>query len=125
MASLILAYPPSGNRYWRVNRQTGRPYKSDEARAYIEDTGWRCIEHGMIEPLAGTVAVRLEFHTLPGCRIDLDNGVKVLLDALQGYAYADDKQVVKLEAELVIMPRNSTPCVFVTVEPCTARERTA
>lgn len=115
MASLVVGYPPSGNRYWRVNRQTGRPYKSDEARAYIEAVGWRCIEHGLTEPLTGTVAVRLEFHTLPGRRIDLDNGVKVLLDALQGYAYADDKQVVKLEAEIVEIAKGTEPYVQVTI----------
>jgi Holliday junction resolvase RusA-like endonuclease len=31
--------------------------------------------------------------------IDLDNGLKVLLDALQGYAYIRDSQIRKLAAE--------------------------
>jgi len=33
-------------------------------------------------------------------RLDLDNCLKVALDALQGVAFSNDKQVVKLIAEL-------------------------
>jgi crossover junction endodeoxyribonuclease RusA len=33
-------------------------------------------------------------------RMDLDNVIKVLLDALNGVAYMDDKQVVRLVGEV-------------------------
>lgn len=33
-------------------------------------------------------------------RIDIDNPIKVAIDSLKGYAYADDKQVVKVSSEI-------------------------
>ena len=119
-ATVRVSWPPSGNRYWRVNPRTGRPYRSDEARAYIEETRWLC-NAAAVEQTTGPVSVRLQFAHDAGRRIDLDNGVKVLLDALQGYAYADDKQVVHLEAELVLLPRKAEPFVIVTVTPRAVR----
>jgi len=53
------------------------------------------------------VSVEFKFHpktTKTGdaskTRMDLDNVIKVVLDALQGVAYMDDKQVRKLTAEI-------------------------
>ena len=120
MPSVTLPYPPSANRYWRVNR-TGKPYRSAEAAAYIEAVGWECAARGLTDPLLETVSVRLAYHHAPGRRIDLDNGLKQILDALQGYAYSDDKQIVHLEAELVQLPRSRTPYVVVVIVPCEAR----
>lgn len=122
MTSITLPYPPSSNRYWRVNRHTGRPYRSAEATAYIEAVGWACVAQGCTEPTQETVALHLQFAHAAGRRIDLSNGIKVLEDALQGYAYADDKQVVHLEAELVLLPRKAEPYVIVTVTPPAVRE---
>lgn len=34
----------------------------------------------------------------PSCKPDIDNIIKIALDALNGYAYTDDKQVVRLDA---------------------------
>ena len=121
MTTLRLSYPPSSNRYWRVNQHTGRPYRTDEARAYIDETRWLCniADVGMTD---APVSIRLQFMHDTGRRIDLDNGVKVLLDALQGHAYADDKQVVRLEAELILLPRKAEPYVIATVTPCTIRK---
>ena len=90
MTSITLPYPPSSNRYWRVNRHTGRPYRSAEATAYIEAVGWACVAQGCTEPTQETVALHLQFAHAAGRRIDLSNGIKVLEDALQGYAYAAD-----------------------------------
>jgi Holliday junction resolvase RusA-like endonuclease len=121
MKTIRLTYPPSTNRYWRINKQTGKPYKSEEARAYIDAVGWECAARGFTEPTLETVSLRLQFMHDGGRRIDLTNGIKVLEDALQGFVYVDDKQVVHQEAELVILPRKSEPYVLVTVVPCEAR----
>lgn len=121
MNVLRLPYPPSSNRYWRVNRQTGKPYRSPEAKAYITTVGWECAAQGYNEPTAETVSLRLQFHHDAGRRIDLTNGIKILEDALKGFAYVDDVQVVHQEAELVIIPPRLEPYVLVTVIPCEAR----
>ena len=91
-AVMGLPEPPSANRYWRVYR--GRAVKSDAARAYVATIRRICAK---IEPLDGPVAVQL--HWWRGRKSgDLDNRLKVTLDALKGLAYHDDKQVIDLHA---------------------------
>lgn len=97
---VMLPYPPSTNRYWRTFK--GRTYVSSEATAYKKAVrqiiGW----HDMY---LFDVALHVTLHpklTSKGqasrvC-IDLDNGLKVLIDALQGILIADDKQVRELHA---------------------------
>lgn len=87
---LELPMPPSANRYWRVFR--GHTTRSPEARAYIAKVKRLYTP----QPFTGPVAVRLDVHL---CRGDLDNRIKVVLDALKGLAYVDDKQVRSLRAE--------------------------
>lgn len=100
----MLPYPVSANEYWRVQR--GRVRVSKKALAYKADIGslWRMFARPMIA--TGPVGVELLLHpriTVKGeeskvC-LDLDNTVKVTLDALNGVAYLDDKQVRRLVAE--------------------------
>lgn len=99
-----LPYPISSNRYWRTFRN--RMVRSKEADEFKRVTahaafvaGWRVCD--------GPVAVALTFHpktTKQGraseTRLDLDNVIKVTLDALNGVAWVDDRQVVKLLAQL-------------------------
>lgn len=88
-----LPYPPSANRYWRVYR--GRAVKSDAARAYQRIVGAML---SAASPVEHAVAVTLRVYR-PAKRGDLDNSIKVLLDALKGHAYLDDKQVKRIVAE--------------------------
>lgn len=92
MSRFTLPYPPSGNRYWRHAR--GRTYLSAEAVAYIADAGKEAIRQ-RVRPLAGNVVVSLTVYR-PAKRGDLDNTAKVLLDAMNGIAWTDDKQIVEL-----------------------------
>lgn len=99
-----LPYPVSANRYWRSFRgMTVRSKEADEYKriaahhAYV--AGWRVVD--------GPVSVAITLHpkaTKAGkasaTRMDLDNCIKVTLDALNGVAYLDDKQVVRLLAEV-------------------------
>lgn len=91
-----LPYPPSSNRYWRKFRN--KIVKSDEARNYQQEIGWlaRCAG---VECIEDDVAVSLHIYR-PIRKGDLDNRIKVVLDALQGIAYENDNQVRELHAFL-------------------------
>lgn len=90
---LTLDYPPSANRYWRSNG-AGRVYKSEEARNYIDDVYFQASRQ-KVRRLGGTVCVALHLYR-PSRRGDLDNRLKVMLDALQGIAYENDSQIEEL-----------------------------
>ena len=94
MIHITLPTPPSANRYWRNAR--GRTYVSKEAKTYKTTVGW--IARTVIdEPLTDNVAVALRWYR-PAKRGDLDNIIKVTLDALNKIAYVDDSQIVELHA---------------------------
>lgn len=101
----MLEYPISTNRYWR--NFNGRTVMSAEAREYKAMAAFRWREAGHVLH-AGQVLVELLLHprmTKQGeaskSRMDLDNCLKVAIDALNGVAFVDDKQVRKLVAEVV------------------------
>ena len=100
---LILPYPVSSNRYWRsfVPRGHSRAIVcvSDEAKAYKTEVAWLAKAAGMRAPVR--YAVTLGFVLVPanGVCMDLDNALKVTIDALKGVAYFDDSQVRKIIAE--------------------------
>ncbi len=119
MILLTLPYPISANRYWRPvhigNHITIVPTK--EAKQYRLDVARICADAGICEPLSGRLAVAvrlfpqrpLDFKTRQRkfgeawdddvrC-IDLDNANKVLLDALKGVAFEDDRWVRRLQSE--------------------------
>lgn len=105
---LTLPYPPLANRYWRVWR--GRAVKSPAARDYQSSVRLA----NRRKPIEGPVSVSVSVYR-PWRRGDLDGALKVLLDALQGVAYADDSQVVRLHAER--FEDKANPRVEVVVEP--------
>ena len=92
--ALYLPQPPSANRYWRLWR--GRLVKSSEARAYQTLVHNAALAAGR-RPLAGNVVLRLWWRPT-SLRGDLDNRLKVVLDALQGALYVNDKLVSELHA---------------------------
>lgn len=101
---LRLAYPVSANRYWRTFR--GRTIRSSEADAYKASARVVAERFGVVE-IQGPVSVAIAL--LPKLtkrglasltRMDLDNCIKVTLDALNGIAYFDDAQVVNLSAKI-------------------------
>lgn len=104
MAPLSLPYPISANRYWRV--MNGRAVRSAEADSYKRQVGWIAKAAG-VRVTTDPVHVALTLHpksTKSGAassiRLDLDNCIKVALDALNGVAYRDDCQIVRLCAEI-------------------------
>jgi crossover junction endodeoxyribonuclease RusA len=99
---LTLPLPPSSNRYWRtvayISKKTGKPiastYVSDEAVKYKAEVKNRL---GNRNPFVSELAVRITVFRARRSG-DLDNKIKVLLDALQGIAYVDDNQITELHA---------------------------
>ena len=100
--SLVLPLPVSANRYWRNYR--GRTVVSAEAKDYKMAV---CLQasHLGVRPFTVPVAVYLRVYRARRTG-DLDNFVKVLLDALCGVAYADDKQIVELHSWRFDDPRD-------------------
>ena len=104
---IMLPYPIALNRVYR--NFNGRMVMSDDARAWKQNAAWQAkasrikiIEHG-------AVSVKLTLHpklTKGGAaskiRVDLDSIFKLAVDSLNGIAYADDKQVERLHAEIGI-----------------------
>lgn len=135
---LILPTPPSSNRYWRVvvpkGAQFANIYVSPEAVRYKRQVKIAAYDQGVRDPIAGRVSVAVELYphrpldwqkrvrAAPmtwdddvKC-LDLDNALKVLLDALRKIAYADDAWVRRIVAERM-EPDHEGERVIVTVEP--------
>lgn len=109
---LTLPLPPTANRYWSY--AGGRVRTSDEARAYKLNVKMRALQLSpRPQPLEGEVWVFLTVYR-KWRQGDLDNFQKVLLDALKGVAFNDDRQVVEIHARREDDPSN--PRVEVRVE---------
>lgn len=118
--TLVLPWPVSSNRYWRSYVPKGHRRAvvtlSDEAKAYKHQVGWIAKAAGIHSPFEGRVAIDV---TLVPARpqdaarrirrnpdhwdddvrsIDLDNALKVTIDALKGIAFADDRWVWAITA---------------------------
>ena len=93
---LTLPEPPSANRYWRSYR--GRLVISPAAIAYKGEVATRCII-AKVKPLPLSANVRLTVRWFRSKRMgDLDNRLKIIFDALNGYVYHDDAQIVEIHA---------------------------
>lgn len=117
LSAWIAPYPISANRYWRKTK-TGRVYVSKEAQAFkkqfmpyfssVYDVLYCDVEvHIKLSPKLnknGTASKRV---------LDLDNCIKVTLDALNGVAWADDRQVKKLVVVYGTPVINGSLCVEV------------
>ena len=97
---VTLPYPPSTNRYLR---HTARgTYRTAEANHYREYAKWAGIAVGA-RVISGPVSLVVILHpkiTEKGAAsktvIDLDNCLKVAIDALQSVAFSNDRQVKEI-----------------------------
>lgn len=100
MVRLTVPYPPTLNKIWRHVR--GHVVLSDEARAYKDmvqaiakvasgkNAMW---ETTFREATAVVVSLRLYRPRKVG---DIDNALKLILDAMQKTVYVNDSQIVEL-----------------------------
>lgn len=93
MNSFRLPFPPSANVYWRRGRN-GIIYVSKAATEYKIEVAMQCGKNDITEPLLGPVRITVQCY-MPSTNRDLGNTAKVLEDALQGYCYVDDLQIVE------------------------------
>ena len=103
-STIFLPTPPGANRLWRSYQ--GRTVKSGVARAWQAQAALLAKANG-IQQAHGAVALAIVLHprqTKSGqaskVRLDVDAPIKATMDALQGVAYADDKQVIRVTSEL-------------------------
>ena len=93
--NFLLPFPPSANTYWRHNR--GHVHVSAKARAYRQEIRIRCRMPG---PLTERLHILLQMHHWRKSGWDIDNHVKVLLDALEkAGVYENDEQVDRLSIQ--------------------------
>lgn len=106
-----LSMPPSANRLWRMDKR-GFMRKSEAAKDYYHEVALIGMAAG-IEIIKGEISVTLKIYRARRAG-DLDNRIKPLLDALQGVAFMDDKQVIEIHAFRYEDKEN--PRVEVTIE---------
>lgn len=80
--------------------QRGKWVKRNAARylAYKNHVGWVARQH-FPEPWEGPVGIRIVAYWWGGRPGDLDNILKAVQDGLNGVAYYDDSQIVRVEGE--------------------------
>lgn len=88
--------PPSANKYWRY--AGGKVYTTHEAKRYKEVVAMLARVDGA-KLLTGPVAVTVAIYRARKAG-DLDNFLKILIDALQGICYRNDSQIVEINAML-------------------------
>lgn len=108
---LSLPYPPTANLYWRLMR--GRIVKSTEARDYQKRVRWLALA-AKVRPIDGPVVVTVVAYR-PRRVGDLDNTLKVVIDALKGVAWHDDSQLAEIRATRLEDPAD--PRLVLTAEP--------
>jgi crossover junction endodeoxyribonuclease RusA len=113
--TIELPFPPSINHYWRTFRgrhcisQGGKDYTTD-VQAALWSVDWRLMR--------GRLAVDVDAVMPDRRRRDIDNLLKVLLDALtKANAWEDDEQIDDLRIRRVGV--ESPGRVIVTVKPLT------
>jgi Holliday junction resolvase RusA-like endonuclease len=104
--TLVLPWPPSNNHYNGqrviIPKEEGKKpfvmyYPTEEAKAFKAKAAIIARTAGM-PILKGAVAVIINYY-FPTKAGDLVNRDKVLLDVLQGIAYANDRQITRKEEE--------------------------
>lgn len=100
---LVLPYPVSANRYWisfwAKNLRRVITGVTKEAEAFKEECEWRARAAGVRVPLTGPVELRVRLVPENKVCMDLDNALKVTVDAMKGIVYADDDQIYRIVAE--------------------------
>ena len=91
MLVLNLPLPPSVNTYWRANGK--RRFISKEGMLFRENVIDYCIDNKV--PSFGDKRLQFQVTLYPRDKRtqDIDNRIKALFDALEGWAYDSDSQI--------------------------------
>ena len=95
----------------------GHFYTPTPTKAWEAQVAWAFKQaHPGADPLQGDCRAVLVFQFTSKTRSDLDNLTKAVLDALNGLAYEDDKQVSAITATRQVLGKDSRPGVVVTIQ---------
>lgn len=115
--TLNLPYPVSANRYWRSFVPKGHKraivVPSDEAKSYRTECGWIAKAAGVRAPVTTPLEAQFLLFTPTRAYMDIDNALKVAVDALKGVVYEDDRQIWRIEIERM-QPGGGQPCLRAT-----------
>lgn len=101
---ITLPYPISANRYWRWSKRG--VFVSAEAKAYKEEARWRAWQQGA-KCTDKKISMRITLVPRTKRSIDLDNALKIALDALQGVCYWNDSQVERIHIERAVADKKN------------------
>jgi Holliday junction resolvase RusA-like endonuclease len=114
---LTLPVPPSGNNR---NVGTGRSTRhSEKYKAFQAEVMAACV-NGRVEFIEGPIRSDVTIYYHPSHEPDCDNILKTVHDALQGWAYVDDKMIV--EGSYRKQPDRRNQRVEVVIEAVTSAE---
>ena len=119
---LVLPYPVSANRYWRSFVPKGWTravvHLSDDAKAYKNAVGWIAKQAGFKSPTDKPIEIGKIILVPPATRmrkaagsdelvevkngtvLNLDNALKVTIDALNEIVYVDDEQIKRIRGPI-------------------------
>ena len=87
-----LPWPPSLNSQWRSDWR-GWTYVTKETRKFRDAVKRLFPEPGLLFEDEDKIRVTILLHPPTRRKLDVDNRIKPVLDALQGFVYSDDFQV--------------------------------
>ena len=94
--------PPSINNYWKPKVVNGRytgnyiTQKAKDFKQYL----YILAKNARMKKIEGDCRLVYRLYLKKQGRRDLDNTIKVIQDALEGVAYANDRQIVQIYASL-------------------------
>lgn len=106
---MTITNPPSINRTYMTNRSSGIFYKSKDAHEWKELTGWELKKQYRGKVIESPVYVGLTVY-YSNFRSDIDQGIKSILDALEGICYVNDNQVYHLNVVKVKVKKGDERC---------------
>lgn len=138
MKRLILPYPVSANRYWRSFVPKGWTravvHLSDEAKQYKKAVGWIAKAAGFREPTEKPIEIGAITLVPPATRkrrdpktkllverknsaaLNLDNALKVTIDALNEIVYVDDEQIKRIRGPIEYAEPQGQGALIIDIE---------
>lgn len=102
MIAVTIPGEPVSKERPRFNPRTGRAITPAKTKAHEAAIGWEIkAAYPGLEPMSGSLLVRADFYICSPARRDVDNMVKLVLDACNDIAFGDDSQVVSLIATVI------------------------